>query len=97
GDAPTAMSREFVYTADDERIATYTVGSSWNWTIREASGKVLREFTSGVSGSSWQWTRDYVWRDGFLLSSCQLDTTRTTTFHYHLDHLGTPRRVSNDD
>ncbi len=40
------LPSEFVYTADDERIATYTVGLSWRWTIRETSGQILRELTS---------------------------------------------------
>jgi RHS repeat-associated protein len=94
-----ALAREFVYTADDERIATYTVGSSWNWTLRGTDGKVLREFASndgpaGPGTTSWRWTKDSVWRHGLLLASRQPDGTNTTTYHYHLDHLGTPRRVT---
>jgi RHS repeat-associated protein len=97
-----ALAREFVYTADDERIATYTVGSSWNWTVRGVDGKVLREFASndGPSGpgtTSWRWTKDNVWRNGLFLASRQPDGTSTTTYHYHLDHLGTPRRVTDQN
>jgi RHS repeat-associated protein len=96
------LSREFVYTADDERIATYTVGSSWSWTIRGTDGKVLRELTSsdgpaGPGTSGWQWTKDHVWRNGLLLASRQPDGANTTTYHYHLDHLGTPRRVTDQN
>jgi RHS repeat-associated protein len=96
------LSREFVYTAEDERIATYTVGSSWNWTVRGTDGRVLREFTSsdgpaGPGTISWQWTKDDVWRNGFLLASRQPDGANTTTYHYHLDHLGTPRRVTDQN
>ena len=96
------LSREFVYTADDERIATYTVGSAWSWTIRGTDGRVLREFTSGdgpagPGTSSWQWTKDNVWRDGLLLASRQSGGTNTTAYHYHLDHLGTPRRVTDQN
>jgi RHS repeat-associated protein len=96
------LSREFVYTADDERIATYAVGSSWNWTIRGTDGKVLREFTSndgpaGPGTTSWQWTKDDIWRNGLLLASRQPDGANTTTYHYHLDHLGTPRRVTDQN
>src|SRR5688572_795602 len=93
------LAREFLYTADDERLATYTVSSSWQWTVRETSGKVLREFTSqdgsgGVGTASWKWTKDYVWRDGQLLASRQPESIATTTYHYHLDHLGSPRRIT---
>jgi RHS repeat-associated protein len=96
------LAREFVYTADDERIATYNVGSSWSWTVRGTDGKVLREFASndgpaGPGTSSWRWTQDNVWRNGLLLASRQPDGSNTTTYHYHLDHLGTPRRVTDQN
>lgn len=91
-------TRQYVYTADDERIAMI-VGSTWYWTLRDFSGKVLREMKSTAASngthSSWQWARDNVWRDGLLLSSRQPSDTSTSTYHYHLDHLGTPRVVSN--
>jgi RHS repeat-associated protein len=70
---------------------------SWTWTVRDPGAKVLREFTSmentlGVISSmtNRQWLKDYVWRDGLLLAT----TTSTTTLHYHLDHLGTPRLIT---
>jgi len=97
------LAREFVYTAEDERIATYAVGSSsWSWTIRGTDGKVLREFMSydgpaGPGTTGWQWSKDHVWRNGQLLASRQPDGTNTTTYHYHLDHLGTPRRVTDQN
>ncbi|PYQ27607.1 MAG: hypothetical protein DMF56_19705 [Acidobacteria bacterium] len=93
------QAREFVYTAEDERIAVYNAGSSWRWSIRDQSGKVLREFTSsngpnGAGTASWQWARDNVFRDGQLLASRQPENQSTTTYFYHLDHLGTPRRIT---
>jgi RHS repeat-associated protein len=96
------LAREFVYTADDERIATYNVGSSWSWAVRGTDGKVLREFTSNdgpaaPGTTSWQWLKDFVWRDGLLLASTQPAGTSTTTYHYHLDHLGTPRRITDQN
>jgi RHS repeat-associated protein len=86
--------RQLLYTADDERIAVKH-GASWIWTVRDPSGKVLREFTSLETGpnlamTNWQWAKDYIWRDGLLLAT----TTPTGTLHYHLDHLGTPRLVT---
>jgi hypothetical protein len=43
--------REYVYTADDERIATVS-GGGWTWTIRSPSQQVLSEFTSsGTNGA----------------------------------------------
>lgn len=99
-DRGNGLEKEFIYTAGDERIATYTVGSTWNWTIREVGGKVLREFSSDDSGSagpgtgSWRLIKDYVWRDGLLLASRHVVNEAPVTYHYHLDHLGTPRRVT---
>lgn len=96
------VAREYVYTAGDERIAVYVPNSgTWRWSMRDASGKVLRELTSrnptnGTLGTaSWTWVRDYVYRDGLLLASRQLEADGTvSTYRYHLDHLGTPRRVT---
>jgi RHS repeat-associated protein len=104
-DHTTMADREYIYTADDERIAVYSVGAGrWAWTLRDASGKVLREMTSqngsgGTLGTaSWSWVKDHVWRDGQLLASRQIELGSSTpsTYHYHLDHLGTPRRITND-
>jgi RHS repeat-associated protein len=86
--------RQYVYTADDERIAVKR-GSSWTWSVRDLNKKVPREFTSVENGANFAmtgraWIKDYVWRDGLLLAT----TTPTTTLHYHLDHLGTPRLIT---
>ena len=86
--------RQYVYTADDERIAVKR-GASWTWTVRDLSNKVLREFTSVETGPSFamtgrSWVKDYVWRDGLLLAT----TTPSGTLNYHLDHLGTPRLIT---
>jgi RHS repeat-associated protein len=95
-------NRQFIYTADDERLATAN-GASWTWTVRGFDGKVLREFTSlqppnGLPTSSWQWSKDYVWRDGLLLASVTPATSGgTSTQHFHLDHLGTPRLVTGNN
>lgn len=94
------LAREFVYTAAEERIAVYFAGSSWRWMIRDTNGKVLREFTSRdgavIGGTAWQWARDYVWRDMTLLATRQSSGDSITTYHYHTDHLGTPRRITDD-
>ena len=91
-------AQEFIYTANDERVATYSTGSrTWRWTVRDEDHKVLREFTSsgGTNGTaSFQWVKDFVWRDGLLLATVQQEGDLTTTYHYHLDHQGTPRRIT---
>jgi len=95
--------RQFIYTADGERIAVKN-GQSWTWTIRGLDGKVLREFTSseenGLPTANRQWAKDYIWRDGLLLATVAPTTpgaSTTVTRHFHLDHLGTPRLVTDDN
>ncbi|HSY52635.1 MAG TPA: RHS repeat-associated core domain-containing protein [Thermoanaerobaculia bacterium] len=96
--------RDFIYTAEDERIATAN-GASWTWTVRGMDGKVLREFTSmmqnGLPTANRVWTKDYVWRDGLLLASITPTSAGTVsptlTEHFHLDHLGSPRLVTGDN
>jgi RHS repeat-associated protein len=84
----------YVYTAADERIGTVNLlTKQWTWTVRSDGGKVLREYTSsgGTNGAAaWQWSRDYVYRGPALLASVGTDGTR----HYHLDHLRSPRLVT---
>jgi RHS repeat-associated protein len=99
GDAGGPYTREYLYTADDERIAVHNVGGGWTWSVRDTSGKVLREFTSNDNATSgWQWTKDYVYRDGLLLATRQREpgSSTPTSYHYHLDHLGTPRRITTE-
>jgi RHS repeat-associated protein len=86
---------QYIYTADDERIAIYTGGGQWRFTVRDLDGKVIREVTASQlpSGTTWTWNRDHVFRDGLLLASVLPGTTR----HYHLDHLGSPRLVTDEN
>ena len=88
----TAAGEEwtYLYTPDDERIWSYkTGGTDSRWTLRGFDAKVLREY---VASSGWQVANDYIYRDGQLLAS---DTpTPATVRHFHLDHLGTPRLIT---
>jgi len=98
----TVTNSQFIYTASDERIATYALGT-WTWTIRDLANHPLREFTSSDTSTTWgtanlMWTRDHVWRGNALLASeartSAADATIVTE-HFHLDQLGTPRLVTN--
>ena len=86
--APNTWRYDYIYTAEDERIATYTGNGNWQFTLRGLDGKVLREMT--YQGTTWAWIRDHVWRDGQLLAT----VSPSGTEQFHLDHLGTPRVVT---
>ena len=78
----------YLYTADDERIWSYNIpANSSRWTLRDLGGKVLREY---LSTGRWSVGTDYVYRDGQLLAA----ETQTGQRHFHLDHLGTPRLIT---
>jgi RHS repeat-associated protein len=89
-------ARIHLYTASDERIATVgtngagTAGS--DWTLRDPSGKVLRRLKREPTGT-WTWVEDYVYMNGRLVASEVAAPERT--LHFHQDHLGTPRLITN--
>jgi RHS repeat-associated protein len=84
----------YVYGPNDERLGTVNLlNKQWVWTVRDEGSRVLREYTSagGTTGAgAWKWSRDYVYRNGKLLASESSEGTR----HYHVDHLGSPRLVT---
>lgn len=86
----------YVYTADDQRIGTFNNGQGvWKWTPRDLGGLVVREYESGnYPGAAWMWVEDFVHRDAFVAASVR-EAAEGGRRHYHLDHLGTPRLVTN--
>jgi len=81
----------YLYTADDERVWHFKIGANTRfdrWTLRDLSGKVLREYTA--RGYVWSVAEDYIFRGEMLLAA----ETSTGRRHFHLDHLGTPRLIT---
>lgn len=86
----------YMYDADDERAWSFKPGVPGvssrfdRWTLRDLSGKVLRTYEA--SGYNWTGSvaEDDVYRNGVLLAA----ETSSGTRHFHLDHLGTPRLVT---
>jgi RHS repeat-associated protein len=79
----------YVYDAEDERVWTYKTDNTSRWTLRDLGNRVLREYAN--TGGTWSLDADHIYRDGLLLAS----ETPAGVRHYHLDHLGTPRLVTN--
>ena len=58
--------------------------------LRGLDAKVLREVK--LENGAYSWQKDYIYREGQLLAS---HGHNEPLQHYHLDHLGTPRMLSN--
>lgn len=95
---PDGSNRRYIYTTNDERIVSMEVSGaneiSSEWTLRDASGKVLRRLERTKDGSSWNWAwrQDYVYLGSTLLAA-EVDTS-AKTLHFFPDHLGTPRLIT---
>ena len=77
----------YLYTADDERAWSYKTDNTSLWTLRSPDAKVLREYSTN---GTWSVEADSIYRNGLLLAT----ETPQGTRHLHLDHLGTPRLIS---
>jgi len=87
----------YLYTADDERIATVSGTSGARWTLRNLEGKVVREYDSFGPTTGMEyflWTEDF-FHAGSQLVASQRETAEGGRRHYHLDHLGTPLFATN--
>ncbi|MCZ7650085.1 MAG: hypothetical protein M5U13_02530 [Thermoanaerobaculia bacterium] len=81
-----------VYTAGDERFWNVNI-SDWetsDFALRDLDGRVLRVYEAGEG--KWSRFTDYVWRGEALLAR---DFSYTRPEAFHLDHLGTPRLLTN--
>jgi RHS repeat-associated protein len=93
---------QYLYDADDQRIATAYGGTPqrWRYTLRDLDGRFVREYVDEVNGQthSWRWTRDYLYADGRLFATIVASDRPggESRHHFHLDHLGTPRLITED-
>jgi RHS repeat-associated protein len=92
----SSRQEEYVYDANDERIvAISTIGGNQRYTLRGADNKVARELVYNTQTATWTWSHDYVYRDGVLLAEFVPGEPGTGPHrHYHVDHLGTPRVIT---
>ncbi len=82
------VGKEFVYTAEDERVGVIDFKAAKQvWSFRGLNHEVLRDYVK--NGLDWTW-KDYVYREGTLLAN----VSPAGTVHFHPDHLGSPRVIS---
>ena len=65
-------------------------GGATTFTLRGLDGALLREVE--LKAGAYEWVKDYIYRDGLLLASQHRTEGHQ---HYHLDHLGTTRMLTN--
>jgi len=99
----TANGRTFryLYTPDDERVAVVerVVGGGnvtrnrTTWSARDFENRLLTTWTDDATSGTRTitWKEDEIWRGGTLLANLSSSGTK----HYILDHLGSPRFVTN--
>lgn len=90
----------FIYTASDERYWVFDTAADGSntgrYALRDLEGRVLREYRedpcdASCTGNVITIGHDYVYRGGALLA----DAAPASPHHYTLDHIGTPRIVTN--
>jgi RHS repeat-associated protein len=88
----------YVYDTDNERILTIqfagTTERYHRYAVRGVDNKVARELIFDPGTGVWSLARDYVYRSGMLIASFSSPTATTPDRHYHLDHLGSTRLVT---
>lgn len=99
--------RHMVYDANDERIGVIIDSQLSRWWIRDFDGNVLREFQGQAANQVWYWEQDWVYAEGQLVGGERVtfdtrswESQRFYIFggkrHYHLDHLGSVRMVTDN-
>lgn len=94
-----APNRTYVYGPNDERLWIYDKSSGVmveTITLRGRNEEVLREYTitNGNAAGNWWWAKDYIHGAGRLLATEANAAAPYNRLHYHVDHLGSPRAVT---
>lgn len=88
------------YDASGERIGQWDSGAPGGaaliYSIRDLGGQVLRQFKWSYQNNSWgwSWVKDYVYRGAVPVTSIEPAGATEDVRHLHLDHLGTPRIIT---
>ncbi len=93
----------YLYDVEDRRVAVLKspdnteAAKDETYIVRSLAGQTLREFTvTGLdSPATRAWQKDYLYAAGNLLASVKTDGAGGEDIrHYHRDHLGSPRLIT---
>jgi RHS repeat-associated protein len=91
----TGSNRAYAYTAAGERLVQYDFATGREtWTLRGPGNEVLRRLERPIGATGAVSVEDNVYRGGRLLASVRNGEV-VEERHYHPDHLGSTRRISN--
>ncbi|MDX1997759.1 MAG: RHS repeat-associated core domain-containing protein, partial [Thermoanaerobaculia bacterium] len=96
GETGPGVFRDMLYTVDDERVMVrdYMTGEEI-WSLRGPDNKLLRQAATTTDRTGpWSWKRDQIFRAGSLFAAVLPQGTGQKVQHYHLDHLGSTRRIT---
>ncbi len=93
----------YLYDVEDRRVAVLkspdntAAAKDETYIVRSLAGQTLREFTvtGPTSPATRAWSKDYLYAAGNLLASVKTDGAGGEDIrHYHRDHLGSPRLIT---
>jgi RHS repeat-associated protein len=90
----------FQYDAQNRRVVRWSAATGeWTYYVHGPGGELLSEVRkTGDIARPWAPVRDYVWLDGRVVAQVEYDDTSSwRTYAVHVDHLGTPRKLSSPE
>jgi RHS repeat-associated protein len=95
-----SVTVRFEYDAMNRRVARQD-GTVWTEYVHDPAGNLLAELTRpATAGGTWATNREYAWVDGQPLAQVEYPTGGPVagyTYYFHLDHLGQPRALTNQN
>ena len=91
------VTERYIYDATGLRLATLRPNGFERWTIRDQNGAVLKEYQKDRSHKPLKKVREYVYGGrlfGAYYTFVEDGTFTTEKRHYHLDHLGSTRLIT---
>ena len=91
-------TEKYIYDDADYRVAILKPSGFQTWSLRDGDGAVLKTYQKKPGTRHLKKVREYVYADGRLLAAYYTNrhggTTNTERRFYHLDHLGSPRLIT---